>query len=258
MFKLLKDLHGRRELLMLLVVRNLKIRYKNSALGFLWTLLAPLCLILIYALFARVMRFFQDDPFFMPRLVVGVIVWQFLATCYNDGLQAIMGNAELVKKSAFPRFILPLSMVFANLLNFLLSAVILVIYLQIVRMPLGAVAWLPLIMLTHGALCLGGALIISSLNVFFRDTEHILSVGLLAWFFMTPIIYSIERWPARFVHLGFLNPMTGLVTAYRSVLMSDPIGDPSFLSLSVVVSWLVFVVGVIVFQVTQVRFAEEL
>lgn len=258
MFKLLKDLHGRRELLMLLVVRNLKIRYKNSALGFFWTLLAPLCLILIYAAFAHVLRFFKDDPSFMPRLVIGVIVWQFLATCCNDALHAIMGNAELVKKSAFPRFILPLSMVFANLLNFLLSAVILVIYLQIVRMPLGAVGWLPLIMLTHGALCLGGALIISSLNVFFRDTEHILSVGLLAWFFMTPIIYSIEYWPARFVYLGFLNPMTGLVTAYRAVLMSDPIGDLSFLALSVVVCWLVFVVGVMVFQKAQVRFAEEL
>ncbi|NQT91243.1 MAG: ABC transporter permease [Lentisphaerae bacterium] len=258
MFKLLKDLHGRRELLMLLVVRNLKIRYKNSALGFLWTLLAPLCLILVYAVFARVLRFFQNDPLFMPRLVIGIIVWQFLATCYNDALHAIMGNAELVKKSAFPRFILPLSMVLANLLNFLFSAVILVIYLQFVRMPLGPIAWLPLIILTQVALCLGGALIISSLNVFFRDTEHILSVGLLAWFFMTPIIYTIDYWPARFVHLGFLNPMTGLVTAYRAVLMSDSAVGPSFVALSVVVAWSVFVVGVIAFQKAQVRFAEEL
>jgi len=259
MSTLIKDICARRELLLILVARNLKIRYKNSILGFFWTLLSPLFLIAIYAVFLRVLRFFQPgDPMFMPRLVTGIIVWQFLAMCLTDSLQAIMGNADLVKKSAFPRMVLPLSMVTANLLNFLLSSVVLVVYLQIVGMSVSGLYWLPLILLTHIALCLGISLILSCSNVFFRDTEHILTVGLLAWFFLTPIIYTFDYIPARFREIVFINPMAGIVTAYRAVLMSDQVPDVRLIAASFVMAWAMLAMGIAIFQKFQVRFAEEL
>jgi len=260
MFGWLKEVFQRRELLLILVVRNLKIRYKNSALGFFWSLLSPLFLILIYAVFLRVMRFAWD----LPVLVTGIIVWQFLALCLGDSLHAVVGNANLVTKASFPRIILPLAMTGANLVNFLLSFAVLCVYLVVVRVDAGAVLWLPLILLTQFALCFGVALIISCANVFFRDTEHILSVVMLAWFFLTPVIYPIEIvfespslpwWTPIAYHL---NPMTGIVTAYRAVLLSSPLPGSGLLPLSFCVAWAVPLVGFFLFQRLEGRFGDEL
>jgi len=258
MFRLLKEIYRRRELLLILVARNLKIRYKNSALGFFWTLLVPLFLILIYSTFLRILRFASDDPLFLPRLVTGIIVWQFVALCLNDSLQAILGNANLVTKSAFPRIILPLAMIVANLVNFVLSSVVLVVYLVVAGADFGNFAVLPFIVLTQCALCLGLSLILSALNVFFRDTEHILGVALMAWFFLTPVIYPFELIPERFQALASLNPMVGIVSAYRGVFLSANPMTPDMLRVSFCIAWIVVLVGFVFFQKMQVRFGDEL
>ncbi|MBM4144537.1 MAG: ABC transporter permease [Lentisphaerae bacterium] len=256
---LIRDVARRRELLLILVGRNLKIRYKNSVLGFFWTLLSPLFLIAVYAVFARVLRFYRaGDTLFMPRLVTGIIVWQFVAMCLNDSLRAVLGNADLVKKSAFPRIVLPLATLTANLVNFALSGVVLVAYLQIARMPVQGLAWLPLVLATHVALCLGAGLIVACANVFFRDTEHIVGIALLAWFFLTPIIYTFDYVPAGFRDLAFINPLTGIVTAYRWMLMSDVAADARLIAASFIMAWTVLAAGAAVFQKLQMRFAEEL
>jgi lipopolysaccharide transport system permease protein len=259
MRKLLTDISSHRELLAILVARNLKVRYKGSFLGFFWTLLSPLFLILIYSVFLSILKTYQPgDPNFMPALVVGIIAWQFVAMCLGDSLFAIMGNVALVKKTAFPRIILPLSTVSANLVNFLLSSVVLFVYLQIAHMPMSNIYWYPVILLTQFALCLGMALILSCSNVFFRDTQHILGIGMLAWFFLSPIIYGLDRIPERFRELVFLNPLAGIVTAYRCVLMSAECPSPRLLVMSGLVCWLVLVIGIGVFQRSQVWFGDEL
>lgn len=123
------DLYRRRELVWILVQRNLKIRYKHSALGFLWSLLTPLLMILMYAVFASILKFNTGSPDYLPFLVVGIVVWQFTAGCLNDSLSSIAGSANLVKKVAFPRVILPVSTVLANAVNFVLTFVVLLAYL---------------------------------------------------------------------------------------------------------------------------------
>ena len=152
MFSLLREIYEYRDLLGTLVVRNLKIRYKRSVLGFFWTLLNPLFLIVIYAIFLKILEFFDpSDPLFLPMLVCGIIVWQFLAMSLGDSLYAVLGNANLVTKTSFPRMILPLSMVIANLVNFLLSLVILFVYLLFVDAPFGPIWVLPaIIRALHG------------------------------------------------------------------------------------------------------------
>jgi ABC-2 type transport system permease protein len=259
MFALVRDIFHRRELLGILVARNLKIRYKNSVLGFFWTFLSPVLLIAIYAVFLRLLRFFRPgDALFMPRLVTGVLVWQFLAMCLNDSLHAVLGNADLVKKSAFPRIVLPLATAAANLVNFLLSGLVLVVYLRLSGLAVQGVAWLPLVIVTHVALALGVGLILACANVYFRDTEHLVSVGLLAWFFLTPVIYTFDYVPLRFREIAFLNPMAGIVTGYRWVLMSDTIPDARLLLASALVAWSTLAAGIAVFQRFHMRFAEEL
>ncbi|MFC1452283.1 ABC transporter permease [Verrucomicrobiota bacterium] len=253
-----RAMYGYRDLLITLVVRNLKIRYKNSALGFFWTLLGPVFMIAIYAVFLRVMRF----PIYLPALVTGIIAWQFLATCMGDSLHAIVGNANLVTKSAFPRIALPLSMVVANLVNFLLSTVVLFGYLLVVRASFGALYCLPLVMICQFALCLGASLLLSCCNVFFRDTEHILSTIMLAWFFLTPVIYPIalvtEAFPDWVHRLFFVNPMTGIMTWYRMVLLSAPSPGWDFILLSLLSAWLVLLVGLVVFRKVEPGIADEL
>ena len=258
MISLFKDVYERRELLWILVARNLKIRYKSSALGFFWTLLNPIFLIIIYATFLSILKFNTGEPEFLPMLVIGIIVWQCVAMCLGDSMQTILGNSTLIKKTAFPRIVLPLAMVKANFVNFLLSSVILIIYLQIVGMPMSAAYWLPVVMLTHFALCLGVSLVVSCVNVFFRDTEHMVSVLMLAWFFLTPIIYALDYIPSRYRALAFLNPLTGIVTAYRAILMSSKTAGAGLLVMSFLIAWIVLVVGTLLFQKLQIRFAEEL
>jgi ABC-type polysaccharide/polyol phosphate export permease len=260
MFSVLKDVFCRRELLGIFVGRNLKIRYKSSALGFFWSLIVPIFLIAIYAVFLKVIRF----PMELPILVTGVIVWQFFSMCLGDALHAIVGNANLVTKSAFPRLILPTSMVLANLVNFLLSCVVLLGYLLIVGVDFGPVLWIPLIVLSQVALCLGLSLLFCASNVFFRDTEHIQSMVMLAWFFMTPVIYPIglvmdEPAFAPWMKAAFfVNPMTGVVTGYRMALLSFENPGSAFLCLSFAMCWLILVIGFVVFQKVEGLFADAL
>jgi lipopolysaccharide transport system permease protein len=266
MSQVMKDIWARRELLAILVDRNLKIRYKSSVLGFFWSLLGPLFLILIYSVFAGIMKFNQGRTHYLEFLVIGVVTWQFLAMCLGDSLYAIMGNVNLVKKTAFPRVILPLAMIVANLINFLLTFCVLLAYLLIARMPLDGVALLPFILLMQTSLCFGLALLLSTSNVFFRDTEHILGIITLAWFFLSPIFYPVSMQlallPGVLRWAPFLNPMTGIVYSYRCVLMSNAMPDvlvPGWhLGISAVVCLAVLAAGWGVFQSCQQRFGDEL
>jgi ABC-type polysaccharide/polyol phosphate export permease len=210
----------------------------------------------MYAVFLRMLKV----PIHRPSLVTGVFVWQFLATCLSDSLQCIVGNANLITKTSFPRAILPFSTVLANLLNFLLSVAVLLPYLAWEGAKFGALGVLPFAALTQFALCLGVSLIVSSANVFFRDTEHIVSVGMLAWFFLSPVVYDLEFIPPWALGLAFLNPMTGILTAYRNALLSMPVpaGASWMTPVSFALAWAVLFAGAWLFQRVQVRFAEEL
>lgn len=258
----LKDIWQRRELLWLLIIRNLKIRYKDSALGFVWSLLSPLCMIVIYAIFARILRFNEGNARYLQFLVTGLIVWQFLLLCLNDSLHAIVGHANLIKKTAFPRITLPLSTVAANLVHFLLTLAVLIVFLLVTHMPFQGVAALPAVLLTQCALCLGVGLIIATAHVFFRDTQHILQIITLAWFFLTPIFYTpdmqLERLPANWQWAIFLNPMTGITCAYRTLLMSEPMPALSGIATSFAVAWGMLGIGIWTFVRLEKRFGDEL
>lgn len=262
MWRLGKDIAAHRELLGMLVGRNLKIRYKSSVLGFFWSLLTPLFFIGIYAVFARILRFNDGRPGYLQFLIVGIIIWQFLSMCLNDSLGAIVGNSNLVKKTAFPRIVLPLAMVLANLINFLLTCLVLGLYLFLAPVSSGVLLWLLPALLTQCALCLGLALLLSAGNVFFRDTEHILGVLQLAWFFLTPIFYPVDMqmafFPPTWSWLVFLNPMTGILSVYRAALVGDVLPAAVPVLVSFLVAWGLLVMGVMVFEKVQVLFGDEL
>lgn len=253
--KLINDIISHKELLRNLVIRNLKIRYKGSILGFFWSFLDPLFMMLVYLLFIKLMKFSIE----LPVLLIGVVGWQFFTMCANDSINSITGSANLVKKVYFPRIILPLAMVIANLINFLLSLFVLLVILLFFKVPFGlALGWFPVIVLFQFLFCLGIALIVSTSNVFFRDTEHLMGVILMTWFFLTPIIYPVDKIPTQYLNLYFLNPMASIISLYRYSFLGMELPKVSSLYFSSLIAFLVFIFGVFVFSRYQKYFADEL
>jgi ABC-2 type transport system permease protein len=262
-----REIWAHRELVTILVQRNIKIRYKGSVLGFFWSLASPVFFILIYGTFLKLIA--RGFAFDLQVLVTGIIIWQFLSLCTNDSLSAVVGNTNLIKKTAFPRIILPLATVLANLVNFLMSGLVLIAYLIVVHAQVqwAGLIWLPFVILTQAALCFGLAALLSAANVFFRDAEHLLGHTVMAWFFLTPILYPLslpldmirDKLPPFVVPLFFCNPMTGLIMAYRRILLGTSPEVAAWLpALSFAVCWVIFVLGIAVFQKVQPRFGDEL
>ena len=228
MIHMIKALAGHGDLIWNLVTRDLKIRYRGSVLGFLWTILNPLFMAVIYIFFLRLIAGRHPMPISNEDIIIGVFAWQFTVQCVHSGLGCITGNTCLVKKVYFPRIILPLSVAIASLMNFLLT---LTVQWALVAILLGlqgqhlawSTAWVPLASLYQLGFNLSLILLVASANVYFRDTEHIVGLLLSAWFFMSPVMYplSLVESAARahpwIGHVYMLNPMTVIITGYRAL-----------------------------------------
>ncbi len=270
----LRELVQYRFLLRNLVARDLKVRYKNSVLGVLWSLLNPLLMMVVFSLVFSIFRgggLRQYSVFFL----VGLIPWNFFSSSLMTGTQSISGNAALIKKVYFPRELLPASAILSNLVNFLIALLVLLVFLYASGLPLSIHAlWLPVILMTQLILTYGLALLCGALHVFYRDVVMILDVVLLAGFFLTPIFYPLELYGSEVVIAGlsfvpaqvmrWLNPMASIVDAYRTVLWgttgsAGPVAmDIAFLARTLVTALLVLALGYAVFSRTQHLFGEKL
>lgn len=228
---MLNELKGRKELICSLVGRELKSRYKGSSLGLLWSLLTPLFMAVIYAFF---FRFLVGRGSPTESIIVGVFAWQFTASTINSGMVSISGSGNLIKKVAFPRVILPLAVTLAGTIDYLISLVVQLIIVGVLLAMKGqffgiTILALPLVLAYHICLNLGLAMLVSSLNVYFRDTQHLIGVLLTAFFFLSPAMYDlafIANNPAMqnmgvLLDIYMLNPMASLITAYRACFLPD-------------------------------------
>ena len=216
----------RRNMLLNLTLRELKSRYKNSVLGFLWSILTPLFMAGIYVFFLRLLA--RGVP--LESIIIGVFAWQFTAQAVHEGLVSITSNANLVKKVFFPRLILPTAITLGNLVNYLLSLIVQFILLAVLLAWRGeAMAWtalfVPLVVAYHALFLLSLAWLLSAANVYFRDAQHLVGVLLSAWFFASPAMYDLSivqnvatKWPI-VLDLYLLNPMAIIITAYRALIL---------------------------------------
>lgn len=255
-----------RELLHNLVVRNLKSRYKDSALGFLWSILTPLFMALIYVVFLRILA--RGIP--MEDVLIGVFAWQFTSQCVFNGLTAITDNANLVKKVYFPRIILPMAATLSNLINFLLTLIVQFLLVAILLyLHNQTISWhvifMPLLLLAHTILCFALAVFLSCINVFFRDIQHLVNVGMTAWFFLTPAMYSLEmvrnlaaQYNQPLVNaIYMLNPMAVIITGYRAMILPNSSFEFSWpIFTSAAFSLVFLVVSLKLFQKLQKTFSD--
>lgn len=263
------ELYEYRELLKNLVLRDLKVRYKNSALGVLWSLLNPLLMTLVFTVvFTLMIPGGYDLPDYPVFFMCGFLPWSFLSTSLTSSTGSIVGNANLIKKVYFPREILPLSDVLSNLIHFFLALTVLFAMLFVFQIGLSAtVLILPLVILAQFLFVTGLSFFLSTANVFYRDTKHILGPLMQAWFFLTPIFYPITVLPESKEILGMtvnvqlwarrLNPMASLVASYRDILYHKvPTGMDFFLR-TFVTCLIVFAIGYLVFCRFSPLFGEE-
>ena len=246
----------RRELVATLAVRDLHSRYKGTTLGILWAVLQPLVLALVYTLaFRYVIRI--AIPNYVLHLMAGLIPWLFVSSSISAGALSVTGQAQLVKKVAFPREVLPIATVVAQFSLFALAYLIVVPALAAIQVGIGlALLALPVIMLLLGVFTGGLALMVSAAQVYARATRHLLDVALQVWFWVTPILYSFDLIPERFRIYFHLNPMTAFVEAHRVIVLDRTIPDArAFL---VLVAWAVAsaAIGYVIFVRAQRRFAE--
>jgi len=275
-----KRIVERRELLVGMIRNELKIKYKNSVLGFAWSLLNPLLyLVVFYIAFTIILG--SGIPAFPIWLLSGLLVWNLFSTGLGAATGSVVANSGLVKKVSFPREILPLAAVGSMLVHFFLQSMVLFVVLAAVRWDL-AWAYVPLIPLALIVLLLltsALGILLSAINVYLRDTAHFLELALLAWFWVTPIVYQYQlvaqkpgwsKWP------WFANPVTPIVLIFQRAIYARltnpkaPVGHKellpnwpywgfvAYLGYSLVFALIILTIAIKVFGRSEANFAEEL
>jgi ABC-type polysaccharide/polyol phosphate export permease len=258
MVKRIKGIWEFKYLIYNLVLRDLKVKYKGSTLGFLWSLLNPLLMIVVYTVaFKYVMKI--KVPNFPIFLFSALLPWNFLSSTLSMGVTSITGNSNLVKKVYFPREVLPLSIVLVNLFHFCLSFLVLIPALLFFKIIPGfSFLFLVIIVLFQTVFVLGLTLLASALDVYYKDVKHFLEVMLNLWFWLTPIIWPLNLVPEKFQDYVYLNPFTAFVQAYRDIILHNQLPKPLILTIMATIGILVLLLGALIFQKKQRRFAEEI
>ena len=249
-----------RELLFFFVWRDVKVRYKQTSLGVLWAVLQPLFGMLVFAfVFGRVARLPSDGIPYPLFAYTGLLPWTFFANAVTAAALSLVGSANLVSKIYFPRILIPLSAVSTGLVDFALAALMLIPLLIVFRVvPFAAAAfWMPLSALVALLLAFGLSVWLSALIAKYRDLRHVIPFVVQIWMFATPIVYPLSMMPGRWQRIVALNPMAGIVEAFRRSIFGRPV-DPYPLLWSAVLALILIVTGSLYFRRTERMVADVL
>jgi lipopolysaccharide transport system permease protein len=264
----LRELWDYRELIRNLVIRDLKVRYRNSVLGIAWSWVNPLLMMLVYTMVFNFLTDRSDLPDFHISVLCALLPWNFFSASVSGATTSIVSNAHLIKKVYFPREILPISIVLSNLVNFVIALPVFFALALVSGAPITRWALLlPIPIMVQLAFSVGVCLILATLDVFYRDTQIIMDVLMMAWFFVTPIFYPITQVPPEATVLGItfnaqlwlrrLNPMASIIASYRDLLYRGAPTGLDFLLRTAATAAIVLVVGYLVFLRYSPRFGEE-
>ncbi len=257
--KILREIYAYRQMIFSLIKRDLRGRYKGSFLGFLWTFLNPLFQLIVYTIvFSNIMRAGYEDYYLF--LFVALIPWIFFSTSVIGGASCIWAQKDMVNKIYFPREVLPIAHVTCQLVNMLLS--FLVVFAVILVTGYGinpaAVFYLPVIIFVEYLLALGLTMLASAVTVFLRDIEYILGILMMAWQFLSPVMYGVDIVPEEVRPVFAVNPMTPVLAAYRDIFYYKKIPDIGTLVRAVMFGAVVLIIGVLVFEYLKKHFSEEM
>jgi lipopolysaccharide transport system permease protein len=258
MLKKAKEIYAYRQMLESLVLTDLRTRYKGSFIGFFWTLLNPLLLLIVYSIvFKYVVRIQLEN--YTAYLFIGLISWSILSQAITAGAGAIVRNAGLVKKIYFPKEILPLSVVAGGMVNFLFSLIVLIPILVFSKITVGwPLLMFPLVLLVYFIFTISFTLLISGLNVYFRDLEHIMGILVMVWFYLTPIVFPSNMIPKEIGFIFEYNPMKIIIESFHQILFYNEF--PSVIALLKVglFSIVFLIISLKIFNKLSRNFAEAI
>jgi ABC-type polysaccharide/polyol phosphate export permease len=239
-----------------MVAHNLKLRYRGSVIGFLWTLLNPLLFMGIYTLvFSTIFRFdIEKYPVFV---LSGLLAWTWFTEAIAQGTSSVLNGAGFIKSTIFPSETLPVVSVATAMMNFVFALPLLFIFLVVFHVDMGwSLLALPIVMAVHFIFALGLVLIVSTYNVFFRDLQQLINHILMALFFLTPVFYELSMVSGRLFTVLRLNPLATLINSYRSIFFYNQFPDWVNLGYLFLIALILLWVGSRVFQNHKEIFAE--
>lgn len=246
------------ELIKHLALREIKARYKQSFLGIFWVVLNPLLqMIILSFIFSQIIR---TDSLGVPYpiyLYTGLLPWNFFSIALGSSLGVLVENAPLLKKIYFPREILVLSVITAKLIDFLFSVIIFLVLMVWFNIPFTPVMilFIPLFLI-QCIFMFGLGLLLSSLNLLYRDIQYLFNLVIILWFYLTPIIYATELLPAHYQWIFKFNPMAVFITSYRDVLLSGKLPNMGNLAMATAISLIIFVISYKLFKRLEGMFAD--
>jgi lipopolysaccharide transport system permease protein len=247
-----------RELLYALVAREIKVRYKQTAIGVCWVLLQPLVTMVIFAvIFGQLAKMPSDGVWYPIFALTGLLPWTYFSESITRSGGSLVSNSNLVTKIYFPRILLPLSMIVAPLVDLALSLVLLFGLLMYAGIPITwKVITLPVFILVAMLTALGVSLFVSATNVRYRDVAYAIPFVIQVWMFVSPIVYPVSLVPEQWRPLYSLNPMVGVIEGFRWALLGQTAPDPVIMAASALVFFIVLIAGLVYFRRMERQFAD--
>jgi len=252
-----KEIWSYRELLSVLTMRDIKVRYKQTVLGAAWAIIQPLTTMLIFTvIFGRLAKI-PSEGFPYPVFVyAGLLPWTFFANALSSSGNSLVGSAHLISKVYFPRLIIPLSSVGAGLVDLLISTIILLLLMLWFHVPLTLhILAAPLLMFGVVTTALGVGTLLSALTVSYRDFRFVVPFMIQIWLYLTPVVYGVSFIPEKYRWLLLLNPMAGYIDGFRAAFLGKPF-NPASLIISAVLSIILLCFGAAYFAKVERRFAD--
>ena len=254
----IKKIYNYRELLKTSIKKEVRSKYKNSFLGVVWSFFNPLLQIVVYAvIFSLILK--NKQEYYTIFLCSGIIPWTFFSIAINKSAYTIIENGNIIKKVYFPREIIPISVVTAETINFLISTIIIIGFVIIGGIGISKyILFYPIILIVQYLIILAISFIVSGICVYFRDLQHFIGIILQLLFYATPIVYSQDSIPSGFQWILKYNPMTYIINAYRDIFYYKTMPDLRALGIWFGLGIVGVLIGYAIFKKFEKRFAEEL
>ncbi len=262
LFKEIKQIHNRKELLIQMTLREIKSRYKQSIMGYFWVILNPFFQILIMSfVFSTIIRIPTNANANIPYIVflyVALLPWTLFASSLSSATNSIVNNSSLITKVYFPRTILPISAIFSKVIDFFFASIVLVILMLIYQVPINLnIIWIIPIFIVQQIFTLALCLILSATNLIYRDIQYLLTLILSLWFYLTPIVYPTDIAPDKYKFIFKLNPMSVIINAYRQAILSGKVPNLASLLVAIFISILTLFLGFLYFKKQEKTFADN-
>jgi lipopolysaccharide transport system permease protein len=244
------------DLLVVLVQKEMQVRYRNKSLGYLWSIANPLANAVVFFIAFKIMMRVQVEDYTLV-LMSGIFPWQWFSNCIGSAPRIFVGNASLIKKVKFPRNILPLSMILNHMIHFLLSIPVIVVLLLFFQ---ESIAWswiygIPILGAIQMLMVYGLSLIVGTLNLFLRDLERLTAIIMNFAFYLTPIVYTEQMIPPEYKFYIYLNPIAPLMIDWRNLFLHGTI-SPLHMAVSAAYAFVFFAIGQWLYNNLSWKFGE--